>query len=316
MPSLFRHLFHGLAALPLWLSHWLGAVAGWIVFAASPTYRRRFRDNAALAGYALADVRSAVGHAGRMVAEMPRLWLKTASPPVEIRNGDCVERAWQRGRGIVFLTPHLGCFELSVQAAAARWSPAHGPITILYRPARQPWLADIMQTARNRPGIEAVPTTLQGVRQMIKALRRGEAVGLLPDQVPPLGLGIWSSFFGREAYTMTLAARLAQQTGASVVLARCERLSRGRGYVLHFEDMGEPLSTELEPAVLQINQAMEGLIRQDPQQYLWGYGRYKQPRGAGDAPPPASANPAPAATPAPPTAPASASESGRAGSGA
>lgn len=287
MPSLFRSLFHGLAALPLWLSHLLGAAAGWIVFAASPTYRRRFIDNAARAGYALGDVRAAVGHAGRMVAEMPRLWLKTESPPVQIRNGDCVERAWARGKGLVFLTPHIGCFELSVQAAAARWSPSHGPITILYRPARQSWLADIMQTARNRPGIEAVPTTLQGVRQMLKALRRGEAVGLLPDQVPPHGLGIWSSFFGREAYTMTLAARLAQQTGASVVLARCERLPRGQGYVLHFDELSVPIAPELDAAVLQINQAMEQVIRQDPQQYLWGYGRYKQPRGA-PAPTPAS----------------------------
>ena len=167
---------------------------------------------------------------------------------------------------------------LSVQAAARRWSGQHGPITILYRPARQPWLAQVMQTARNRPGIAAVPTTLQGVRQMLKALRRGEAVGLLPDQVPPQGLGLWSPFFGREAYTMTLAARLVQQTGASVILARCERLTFGRGYVLHLQDLAAPLAPELEAAVLQINQAMEQLIRQSPEQYLWGYARYKQPR--------------------------------------
>ncbi len=154
---------------------------------------------------------------------------------------------------------------------AQRWSSAHGPITILYRPARQRWLAEVMRSARNRPGIAAVPTTLQGVRQMLKALRRGEAVGLLPDQVPPQGLGLWSPFFGREAYTMTLAARLVQQTGASVILARCERLTFGRGYVLHLQDLAAPLAPELEAAVLQINQAMEQLIRQCPQQYLWGY---------------------------------------------
>lgn len=228
--------------MPLRCSHALGAAVGWAVFACSPAYRRRFIDNARDAGYAFADVAAAVGHAGRMVAEMPRLWLQDGLPPVRMVNAECVERAWTRGRGILFLTPHLGCFELSVQAAAERWSAQHGPITILYRPARQPWLAEIMQTARNRPGISAVPTTLQGVRQMIKALRRGEAVGLLPDQVPPQGQGVWSPFFGREAYTMTLAP-------------------------------------ELDAAVLQINQAMERVIRQCPQQYLWGYARYKHPRG-------------------------------------
>lgn len=250
---------------------------GWLAFAASPTYRRRFLANAALAGYSRGAVRAAVGHAGCMVAELPRLWLG-APLPCSLQGEACVEAAYAAGRGIVYLTPHQGCFELSAQAAALRWSAEHGPITVLYRPARQAWLAKVMETARNRPGILAVPTTLAGVRQMIKALRRGEAVGLLPDQVPPDGQGVWAPFFGRDAYTMTLAVRLAQQTGAAVVLARCERLPMGRGFVTHFEPLAAPLSDQLEVAVLQINQAMEQLIRQCPEQYLWGYARYKQPR--------------------------------------
>lgn len=274
MPTLFRIV----SLLPLWLLHGLGAAMGWLVFCASPTYRRRFIENAALAGYAFAQVRAAVGHAGRMVAEMPRLWLGTL-PACRIEGAECVERAWDLGKGIVFLTPHIGCFEMSVQAAARRWSAEHGDITILYRPARQHWLAEVMRTARNRPGVRAVPTELNGVRHMIKALRRGEAVGLLPDQVPPEGQGQWSPFFGREAYTMTLAARLAQQTGAAVVLARCEREPWGRGYVLYLEELSVPLSDSLDAAVRQINEAMERVIRQCPEQYLWGYGRYKQPRG-------------------------------------
>ena len=274
MPSLF-HLF---SLLPLWLLHGLGAALGWLVFLVSGTYRRRFLHNARQAGYRFAEVRAAVGHAGRMVAELPRMWLRSEPPACEMVRPDPVEQAWARGRGIVFLTPHLGCFELSVQAAARRWSAERGPITILYRPARQAWLAQVMETARNRPGVQAVPTALSGVRQMIKALRRGEAVGLLPDQVPPDGQGLWSPFFGRDAYTMTLAARLVQQTGASVIIARCERKSWGRGYTLYFEELPLPLSDSLETAVLQLNQAMEQTIRQCPSQYLWGYARYKQPR--------------------------------------
>ena len=273
MPVVFR-IF---SIFPLWLLHALGAAMGWVAFCASPTYRRRFLANSALAGYPLGAVRAAVAHAGRMVAELPRLWLG-APLPCHIEGEACVEQAYAAGRGIVFLTPHQGCFELSAQVAARRWSAERGPITVLYRPARQPWLARVMETARNRPGMLAVPTTLSGVRQMIKALRRGEAVGLLPDQVPPDGQGVWSPFFGREAYTMTLAVRLAQQTGAAVLLARCERRSWGRGFVTHFEPLPVPLDGRLESAVLQINQAMEHLIRQCPEQYLWGYARYKQPR--------------------------------------
>ena len=273
MPLVFRFF----SVWPLWLLQALGAFLGWLAFWGSPVYRRRFVDHAALAGYRFGAVRPAVGHAGRMVAELPRMWLG-APLTSRIEGAAHVEQAYARGKGIVFLSPHLGGFELATQAAAGQWSAQHGPITVLYRPARQPWLAKVMQTARNRPGIQMAPTTLLGVRQMIKALRRGEAVGLLPDQVPPQGQGLWSQFFGRAAYTMTLAARLAQQTGAAVVLLRCERLSWGRGFVLYFEPLAAPLSRDLEAAVLQINQAMEHVIRQCPQQYLWGYGRYKQPR--------------------------------------
>ncbi|MCE1251159.1 MAG: lysophospholipid acyltransferase family protein [Comamonadaceae bacterium] len=278
MPLIFRFL----SLWPLWLLHGLGAALGWVVFVASATYRRRFVANAQQAGYRLAQVRAAVAHAGRMTAELPRLWLG-ALPACDIVNAECVERAWAAGRGIVFLTPHLGCFELSVQAAAQRWAGAHGAITVLYRPARQPWLAAIMRTARNRPGVQAVPTDLSGVRQMLKALRRGQAVGLLPDQVPPEGQGQWAPFFGRPAYTMTLAARLVQQTGARVLLARCERRAWGRGYTLILEELPVPLSDQLDAAVLQLNQAMEATIRQCPQQYLWGYARYKQPRAEAQA---------------------------------
>ena len=277
MPAVFQFF----SVFPLWLLHIIGCVLGWVAFAVSGVYRQRFLANAALAGYSFAQVRAAVGHAGRMVAELPRLWLG-APVPVRIEGEPCVQQAWAAGRGVIFLTPHLGCFEMSAQAIATRWSAQQGPITVLYRPARQAWLAKVMETARNRPGMQAVPTTLAGVRQMIKALRRGEAVGLLPDQVPPEGLGVWSPVFGKPAYTMTLAARLALQTGATVLLVRCEREPMGRGFVMYAEPLPQPLDANLETAVRQVNEAMEHVIRQSPGQYLWGYGRYKQPRA--DAP--------------------------------
>ena len=273
MPFLFR-LF---SYLPLWFLHALGWVMGWLAYGLSSTYRQRFSENAALADYPVAQVRGAIGHAGRMVAELPRLWMG-APIHYEWDNDAAVDRAYAAGQGIVFLTPHMGCFEISAQSAAERYSGRYGPMTVLYRPARQVWLANVMASARNRPGLETAPTNLAGVRQMIRALRNGRAVGLLPDQVPPEGMGQWAPVFGRKAYTMTLAARLVLQTGATVLVAWAERLSWGRGFCIHVRELPEPLSSDLDTAMAQINQAMEQLIRECPQQYLWGYARYKQPR--------------------------------------
>lgn len=109
-------------------------------------------------------------------------------------------------------------------------------------------------------------------------------MGLLPDQVPPEGQGAWVSFFGRSAYTMTLAARLAQQTGARVVLAWGERLADGKGFRVCVRPFDESLSADVVPATLQINRAMERVIHELPGQYLWGYARYKQPRQTDVAP--------------------------------
>ena len=167
----------------------MGAAVGWLTYGLSPTYRRRFVANAALAGVPRRDSRRAIGEAGRLLLELPYLWLRPPqarlSPPVGWEGAALIDDAHARGRGIVFLTPHLGSFEVTAQAYAERYAAAHGPITVLYRPARKPWLRQLVDTARGRPGLATAPATLAGVRQMIRALRRGEAVGLLPDQVPP-----------------------------------------------------------------------------------------------------------------------------------
>jgi KDO2-lipid IV(A) lauroyltransferase len=278
-------LFRWLSRRPLWLLHAFGGVLGWVSYALSPVYRQRFEANVAQAGIGRDKARPAIAEAGRLLLELPYLWMRPATPGIAARvtwvGEALIEAAHAGGRGIVFLTPHMGCFEVTAQAYAERYAPAHGPITVLYRPARKPWLRPLVDTARRRPGLATAPATLAGVRQMIRALRRGEAVGLLPDQVPPDPMGVWAPFFGKPAYTMTLAARRAQQTGAALVLAWGERLPRGRGYVVHLSPFSEPLPTGNEAqaeSAAAVNRAMEYVIRQRPQQYLWGYDRYKTPR--------------------------------------
>lgn len=272
--------------------HALGTALGWLTWALSPSYRRRCHENAALAGVAAAERRAGVTQAGRLVGELPWVWLSARARPisrwVRWEGEHLLERCMaDTGRGLVILTPHLGAFEVCAQAYAERFGAAK-PLTALYRPARQAWLRELEKTARDRPGLVAAPATLAGVRQMIRALRKGECVGLLPDQVPPEGMGVWAPFFGRSAYTMTLAARLVQQTGSALVMMWCERLPRGAGYVLHVSEPGEALAAQGEGGEAQqvanaaaLNREMERLIRQCPSQYLWGYHRYKQPRAAG-----------------------------------
>ena len=271
-------LFRWMSRWPLPLLHGVGAFLGWLTWLCSPTYRRRIRENSAQAGYAFAQVRGCIAHAGRMALETPRLWFGKPVPLAWRQHAEELEAGYAGGRGIVFMTPHLGCFEITAQVISDHYSDRHGPITVLYREARQPALAKVVDAARRRPGLETAPANLHGVRQLVRALRRGQAVGLLPDQVPPHGQGLWSPFFGKPAYTMTLAARLVQKTGATPLLAWGERLPHGRGYRLHIEPLDAPLSADLETAVAQINAAMERLIRRCPAQYLWGYGRYKTPR--------------------------------------
>jgi len=268
-----KSLFQLLSGWPLPLLHLFGAGIGWLTWLLSPTYRRRFAENARQAGYRPGEVRRAVAEAGKLVAETPRLWFGRM-PAIEWENAELIAALRVQGRGILFLTPHLGCFEVTAQAYAARF----GPITVLYRPARKDWLQELVATSRDRPNMTAVPTTLSGVRQMLRALRAGEAVGLLPDQVPPRGLGVWAPFFGRDAYTMTLPARLAQQTGAAVLLAWGERLPGGRGFRVRLQALDEALAADPVAAAAQVNAAMERLVRAGPTQYLWGYARYKQPR--------------------------------------
>jgi KDO2-lipid IV(A) lauroyltransferase len=277
-------LFRWLSGLSLRFLHALGAALGWAAYLLSHEYRERMAANAAQAGLKPAQWKPAIASAGRMLLELPYLWTRAVSDPIlprmRFENEALLDAALARGKGVLLLTPHMGCFEVAAQAIAERFG-ATSPITVLYRPARKPWLRELVKTSRERPQLLAAPASLVGVRQMIRALRRGQMVGLLPDQVPPDGMGVWAPFFGRPAYTMTLAARLVQQTGAELLLTWAERLPHGAGYVQRFSAFPETLPANAAESARLINAAMERLILQCPQQYLWGYHRYKSPRPPG-----------------------------------
>jgi len=267
-----------LAPLPLAALHRLGSVLGWLIYGISPTYRRHLRENLAAARYDDARLRRrAIAAAGQLVMELPALWLRPHEQVValvkEIHGDDAVLAAQRAGKAILFLTPHMGAFEVAAQYAASRL-----PITVLYRRPKLGWLEPLMRAGRGRANVRLVPADLGGVREVFKALERGEAVGFLPDQVPGAGEGEWSEFFGRPAYTMTLAAKLAARDNVACFLAFARRLPRGAGYSL----LVQPLVSARagESATRRLNRALEELVALCPEQYLWGYNRYKTPKGA------------------------------------
>ena len=282
-------LFRFFAVWPLAALHTLGGALGWLVWAFSPGYRHRFRANARQAGLAFDVAKPAIAEAGRFVAELPKLWLRpfgeSCLSNVQMQGKNHAEQAFAQGKGVIFFGPHCGSFELGSQALAE----IYGPITAIYRPARQPSLAAIELATRQRPQLKVLPASLSAIKMMHKALKANQAVALLTDQVPPEGLGIWAPFFGKPAYTMTLAARLALQTGATLLPVSCERLPKGQGYIVKiWPAVSLPTPSDLLNTVTHINQAIEAIVLSQPGQYLWGYGRYKTPRQ--DAPRQGSAN--------------------------
>jgi KDO2-lipid IV(A) lauroyltransferase len=274
-------LFNLAARLPLATLHHFGTALGRITYRASGKYAARLRENInlGLEGCSAEElhkvVSTSIAEAGKGVAELPWIWrrpLEEVTGSVRACHGwEHVETAKSKGRGIIFLTPHLGCFEVSALYAAERI-----PITVLYRPPKLAWLEPVLRGGRERGQAHLARTDVSGVRALYKALKRGEAIGLLPYQVPGKGEGEWADFFGRPAYTMTLVGRLVESSGATVLMAYAERLPDGGGYVIRIT----PLELNPETSVArQINVSLEQVVRACPTQYLWAYNRYKIPHG-------------------------------------
>jgi len=277
---LLTTLFRFLSRFPLAVLHPLGAVLGWLTYLASPTYRRHLRENLAGALPGSERLRGvAAAQAGRQMLEIPFVWLRPREEVLalakEVTGWELAEAAHGRGEGILFLTPHLGCFEITAQYIAARM-----PITVLYRAPKQTWLQPLMEQGRGGGNVKLAAADLGGVRQLMRALRQHQAIGLLPDQVPGRGEGTWADFFGRPAYTMTLAARLSEMPRTAVIFVYAERLAGAQGFRVTFLAPPVAVSGNLGQRVQAINACVEDLIRRCPAQYLWGYNRYKRPSGA------------------------------------
>jgi Kdo2-lipid IVA lauroyltransferase/acyltransferase len=278
-------MFRLLGRMPLSLLHRAGAALGWLVYWLSPRYAERIRANLYASGVSGDDaqrkalLRGTVGEAGKGMTELLAVWFgsdeKVTGLAVEYEGWKVAQAAHARGKGMIIVTPHLGCFEMVGLFVAQRL-----PMTSLYRPPRLGWIEPLMLAGRSRWRAVLAPANLRGVRMLYKALARGEVVGLLPDQTPGAGEGVWADFFGRPAYTMTLVRRLHEKSRAPVVMVVAERLPAGRGYSLRFREL--VVQSLLDETA--INRAIETEIRRCPEQYLWSYYRYKARAGTDEPP--------------------------------
>lgn len=268
-----------LSYLPLSLVHRLGAMIGIIFNFCSPITAKTRSDNLRnsglypdAAGYQTL-LSSNIQETGKAILETFYIWSKSnqaiAELVCEVPQFAIIEAALRKGKGIIFLTPHMGCFEIT-----SLFYALHHPITVLYRPPKKKWLMPFINIGRARANITLAPANIGGVRILMKALGKNQAIGILPDQIPAAGEGEWANFFGKPAYTMTLASKLAEKTGATIIMAFGERLSQGRGYTIHLREIDSIATPTL------LNQAIEQQIAQNPAQYLWQYNRYKVRRKA------------------------------------
>jgi len=274
------------ARLPLGFVHFLGVLLGWLTYWADAKYRQRLRENLRASGVASASarfqslLRNAITSAGKAMLEIIVIWFRPEAGVLklvrQVQGWEHVEAARAAGKGVILLTPHLGCFEI-----AGLYCGAHFPFTELYRPPKLAWLEPWMRAGRSRGHIELATTDYAGVKKLLAALKRGEAIGALPDQVPSQGDGAWVDFFGRPAYTMTLMSRLQQKTGAAIIIFYAQRLDDGQGYVIRYMPALPPLSENSAQAARELNAAIESAIRNCPEQYLWSYNRYKGSPPAG-----------------------------------
>ena len=276
---IFKTIFKTFSILSLPSLHRLGAALGWLIYWCTPKSAVTIKKNIEISGLAKNAqqfkqiLNTNIAESGKAVLETIGIWQKKEAallPLVkQVHGWEIVKNALQRGKGIIFLTPHLGCFEI----APIFYGSKH-PITVLYRPPKLKFLHQLIVQGRTRTGITLAQANASGVRKLMQALKRNEAIGILPDQIPAAGEGEWADFFGRPAYTMTLASKLAEKTGATVIMAFAERLKNGEGYDIHITKLESIVTAQL------LNTSVEQQIALMPCQYLWRYDRYKQRRHA------------------------------------
>ncbi|KPQ23639.1 MAG: lipid A biosynthesis lauroyl acyltransferase [Halomonas sp. HL-48] len=220
-----------------------------------------------------AQARQSLRHSAATMLELGHAWMgepeRVASGILEVHGREKLDNARAEGRGVIVLAPHFGNWEV-----LNFWLSSHFPFTAMYEPPKLAALDPIIRHGRERMGATLVPTNPRGVAALLKALKRSEAIGILPDQEPSWGSGVFAPFFGRNAYTATLLPKLVARTQARVVTGVALRIP-GKGFEIHFLDADARVYHEDDvQSATGVNVSVEAAIALDPAQYQWEYKRY------------------------------------------
>jgi len=271
-----------LAWLPLRANQALGATLGEIAWLARTRARRVTEINLAICVPDLSEAqrrriaRQSLRETGKTLTESPWFWGRPRAVVdaqiVETRGGELLERARAAGRGVLAVTPHLGSWELCNLPFSAT-----GDLTYLYRPPRNALMEPMLLAGRAHLGGRPARLDPAGIRTVIRELRNDGTVGVLPDQEPDAGNGVFAPFFGEPALTMTLLAKLAARTDPTVLFVVAERLSRARGWRVHFLEADPGIGdADRTRAAAALNRSVERCIALCPEQYLWSYRRFRE----------------------------------------
>ncbi|MDA9719171.1 hypothetical protein N9U60_02125 [Betaproteobacteria bacterium] len=267
--------------LPLPFLRMLGKAFGFLMWGFSKKYRKHFQNNWLQAKKAdekgkmdNCSLLKAVGNSGEIFIETTKIWTRAdILSLVETEGIDLIEETVKHGKGLICLTPHLGSFELAPRVVSELT-----PLTVMYRPPKREDLDELLVYFRDFQNVNMVKTNYTGVKSLIKFLQSGNCVGILPDQVPDRGAGKWTPFFTKLAYTNTLVIRLAKLTSAPIAWIICVKSSKGWKFSAEIWSYRFDKKTDENESLIELNRKIEQLIYEHPEQYLWGYDRFKMPK--------------------------------------
>ena len=225
------------------------------------------------------QVRASLSHATLLLFEFAYLQYRPIDQLLDKISGvdgeQRLQRAWKKGNGVILLMPHFGCWEfLSIYLGRAY------PISALYDPPNMAALEESIVNTRQRQGANMYPTNASGLRGLMRGLKSGDVVVVLPDQVPAAnGGGVIAPFFGQDALTMLLGKRLMSVGQPTVLMAAAwrELSPDGIRYRLSFDEPAQGLFSDQEDIhAAALNAGIENIVRRDPAQYQWSYKRFRR----------------------------------------
>jgi KDO2-lipid IV(A) lauroyltransferase len=282
---LFRALARLLSLLPLRLLHGLARPLAWVLWRLSSRLRNVSLANLALCYPALSPAereegaKQAMFHYACNALEVGVCWYgsrrrfdRLFEPPA---GREAVDAALASERGVLFMGPHFGAWELAGLAVSDMTA------VTLYKPGRDASINRLLVERRERFGARLVPANRRGLKALMDALRNGGGAAVLPDQEPTEGEGRFAPFFGVPALTGVLVPRLVRRTGVEAFFVGCVRLPGGRFRVHYIPAEPALYDDDMDSALAALNRGVEAVIALDPEQYLWGYKRFRA-RPAGE----------------------------------